>query len=108
MPAASIAPVEPADTKPSASPSRTAIMPRTMLLSFMVRTAMTGESWLVITCVVCSTVMRSRTSSQSISRGVSCAASPPRVIRRSLSARRASMAPSAVHLGALSPPIASR
>ena len=108
MPPASTAPVEPADTKPSASLSRTCSIPITVADFVLRRTPITGLSWLVMTSGASSTVRRLRTSSQAVSRGVRAAGSPARVISNCGNFRRASIAPATGAWGALSPPMASR
>ncbi|MNC12699.1 hypothetical protein D3C75_604240 [compost metagenome] len=98
------APVLPDEIIASASPSRTIRPATTMDESFLRRTALTGSSSEPITSPACRTL---RLDGLSFSSGSSLASSPTSTICVSFHSAAADNAPSTLHSGALSPPMAS-
>ena len=106
-PPASVAPVEPQETKASQAPSLTSFIPRTIEESFLVRIAATGGSAISITSVVGQIVIRPSGTVYFPSCALTSCSSPRSVISIRSSARTASTAPLTISSGALSPPMAS-
>ena len=103
VPAVRMAPVEPAEKKASALPSRTALQPRTMLESRFLRTASVGCSAMPMTSVVTSASARECLAQK----GATLSSSPATSASRSWSASSARAIPSSTTSGGSSPPIAS-
>ena len=101
--AAKMAPVEPAEKNPSASPACTAASPRTMLESFFARMASVGCSPISIVCVVTSALARSCLAQN----GTTTSSLPATSTLSSPSASSAAAIPSSTTLGSRSPPMAS-
>ena len=101
--AAKTAPVEPAEKNPSASPSRTAAQPRTILESFLVRMASVGCSPISMTSVVTSALARSRPAQK----GVTTSSFPATMTESPFSVASAASIPARTTSGFSSPPMAS-
>ncbi len=103
VPAAVIAPVFPAEKKPSTAPSFTSRAPTTREESFLARTALAGWSSIAMTSVVTTASARSCAEAN----GSTTCAGPVSTTVSSGSAASATATPARMGPGALSPPMAS-